>query len=99
MARIQSFLFGMIVGAAALYGAMTFHVVRAEDGLHVVPKISSGISDAYVDIRDFDAAEWSEHKHVAVALIHADKEELLQESMVANLRNAARGALESLGLR
>ena len=89
----------MIVGAVGLYCATTYHVVRANDGVHMVPKVSAGWGDAYVDIREFDAALWNDHKNVAVALVNADKAELLGESGVWNLRETAQNALESLGLR
>jgi hypothetical protein len=88
-----------VVGAVLLYSAMTYHFVRAEDGMHVVRKVSCGLGNAYVDIRQFDATQWNEHRQVALALINADKEELLEDAAVANLRQAAQGVLESLGLR
>lgn len=99
MSRFNSFLLGVFVGAAVLYCAMTVHIVHADDGIHLVPKISSGLRDTYVDIREFRAAQWHEHKHVALALINADKEELLKEAALSNLRRAARDALESLGVK
>ena len=99
MPRIHSFFMGAIVGAVSLYCAMTFHVVHADDGIHIVPKVSNGLRDAYIDIRDFNTAQWNQHKHVALALINADKEELLKDSAMANLRHAAESALESLGLK
>ena len=99
MNRISVFFLGMVVGAVGLYCATTYHIVRADDGVHFVPKVSSGLGDAYVDIREFDAAQWNEHKNVALALINADKEELLGESAMWNLREAAHNALESLGLK
>jgi hypothetical protein len=99
MNRLSSFFTGLIVGAAGLYWAMTFHVVRADDGVHVVPKVSAGLGDAYVDIREFGAEQWSEHRSLAAAIVHAEKDELLKESALSNLRHAAQGALESLGLK
>lgn len=99
MQKIHSFLLGAVAGAISLYCAMTFHVVRAEDGIHIVPKVSNGLRDAYVDIRDFNTAQWNQHRHVALALINADKEELLRDSAMSNLRRTAETALESLGLK
>ncbi len=99
MDKLKPFLLGVLVGAAGLYGAMTYHVVRADDGLHVVRKVSCGLGGAYVDIRNFTAAQWNEHRQVALALVYADKEELLHESAVSQLRDTVRDALETLGLR
>ncbi len=99
MKRITSFLAGVIVGAAGLYGAMTYHFVRAEDGVHLVPKVTSGLSDTYVDIRKFNTASWYEHKSLAVALVNADKQDLLKDPAIVDLRQAAQNTLEALGLK
>ena len=99
MNRVSSFLFGVLIGAAGLYVAMTYHVVRANDGIHIVPKVSSGLADVYVDIREFDAADWNEHRGLAAALVNAEKDELLKDSAVSSLRQSAHDVLESLGLK
>jgi hypothetical protein len=99
MSKFNTFLCGFVMGAVSLYCAMTYHVIRAEDGVHVVRKVSAGLGGAYVDIRGFSAAQWTEHRHVALALINADKEELLQDTAVSHLRETADHALQSLGLR
>ncbi len=99
MSKINSFFLGVIVGIVGLYSATTYHVVRAEDGVHLVPKVSSGLGNAYVDIRGFDAAQWSEHKNVALALINAGQEDLLKDSAMFELRQTAQKTLESLGLK
>ena len=93
MSKVNSFFLGVIVGIAGLYCATTYHVVRAEDGVHFVPKVSSGIGNAYVDIREFDAAQWGEHKNVALALINANQEDLLKDSAVSELRQTAKQTL------
>jgi hypothetical protein len=99
MKRLSSFLLGVVVGAIGLYWAMTFHVVRASDGLHVVPKVTSGLADAYVDIRSFSSADWYRHTSLSVAIVHAGKENLLGDSTLADLRQSAHSTLESLGIR
>ncbi len=97
MKRVSSFLLGVIVGAVGLYLTMTYHVVRAQDGVHLVRKVPSGWGDTYVDIREFRAAEWNEHKNLVAALIHANQEDLLQDSAMSDLRHSAREILDSLG--
>lgn len=99
MKRVTSFLMGVIFGAVGLYVAMSYHVVRAEDGVHFVRRVSNGLADTYVDIRQFDAAKWHEHRSVAVALINAGQENLLKDSAMSNLRQDAQNALQSLGLK
>lgn len=99
MSKVNSFFLGVLVGTITLYSAMTFHLVHAEDGIHVVPKISNGLRDTYVDIREFRAAQWHEHKHVALALINAGRDDLLKDSAMSNLQRTARDTLQSLGLQ
>ncbi|MHB0960900.1 MAG: hypothetical protein ACYC6N_22565 [Pirellulaceae bacterium] len=99
MNRLSNFCMGVVVGAAGLYGAMTFHVVRAEDGVHLVPKVTRGLSDVYVDIRTFAAPDWYEHRGLSAAVVNAQKEYLIADSSLNGLRQTAHSALESLGLK
>ena len=50
---MRRFIAGMICGAALLYVAMHYHVVRGNEGVFLVPKISNNLSEVYVDIREF----------------------------------------------
>ncbi len=97
MKRANGFLTGVVVGAIGMYGAMSYHVVRAPDGWHLVPKFSPGLSQTYVDIREFEARDWNEHRSLAVALVKADKEDLIGSASLSGLRDAAREAFEALG--
>jgi hypothetical protein len=89
---MRGFVMGFIAGAAALYGSMCFHVVRAGDGYHFVPKTALTFRDSYVDIRTMDASQWREHVPLAEAMIKADKRELIQEAA----SNAVQNAFENL---
>jgi hypothetical protein len=99
MNRLSSFFTGLVVGAAGLYWAMTFHVVRAEDRVHVIPKVTRGLSDIYVDIRNFAAQDWYNHRGLSAAVVNAEKEYLIGDSSLTSLRQTAHSALESLGLK
>lgn len=96
MSRFSSFFMGMIVGAVMLAGAMNYHFVRSEKGLLMVPKISKGLADPYVDIRNFSLTDWQEHRALAAALIQSDKAELLADSSLSNFRNSMNGVLDGL---
>ena len=78
MNRVFVFFLGVIVGVFAHYGALNYHVVRAEDGYHLIPKISSGMAETYVDIRHFKPSDWNQHKTLESAIKQADKSGLLQ---------------------
>ncbi len=87
MSRIGSFLVGMVVGAATLYGSMSFHIVRAEDGHHFVPKVALHFSESYVDIRQFTVADWREHVNLAQAIVKAEKTDLLKDAAQISFQN------------
>jgi hypothetical protein len=82
MDRFGSFLLGAVIGGAAVFGTLKYHVVYADDGVHFVPKVFANFDDIYVDIRSFDFSDWNEHKSLAAALIKADKGYLLDEAAV-----------------
>ena len=96
MSRIFAFLLGIAVGAFAHYAALNYHVVRAEDGFHVIPKISTGIAEAYVDIRQFELADWNEHKTLAAAIVRAEKSTLLKDAASASLQNSLHSVVDVL---
>ena len=88
MERLSGFVMGCVVGFAICFGVLKYHLVQAEDGMHVVPKLSAQFSDAYVDIREFTVTDWEQHGSLAVALAQADKAYLLQKSASNTLQNS-----------
>lgn len=78
MPRLFSFLFGMIVGALLCYGATNYHLIRAQDGFHVVHKVRAHLSEAYVDIRNFGVTDWTDHSELVAALAHDNKQYLME---------------------
>lgn len=96
MGRLTFFLAGLLVGAMAMFTALKYHVVRAEDGVHLVPKMTSDFRDMYVDVREFDAADWNRHRELAVALVKADKAHVLQEAAMGGLRETVDSVLKNL---
>lgn len=87
MSRLSSFILGFIVGAVSLYVAISFHIVRAEDGHHLVPKTSLGFSDTYVDIRGYTISDWREHVPLAQAIVKAEKQDLLKDAAQISFQN------------
>ena len=53
MGRLSTFVFGGIIGAVLVFGSLKYHLVRAPDGLHLIPKLESNLSETYVDVRQF----------------------------------------------
>lgn len=97
MKGIGSFFIGAIVGAAVMFGTMKYHIVRADDGMHMVPKLAAEFGDGYVDIREFDLADWNEHRKLAAALVRDGKGDLVGESANNSLRQTLENVLSTLG--
>ncbi|MCE9547408.1 MAG: hypothetical protein K8T25_18205 [Planctomycetia bacterium] len=90
------FLMGFVVGGGAVLGALRYHVVRANDGVHFVPKMAATLSDTYVDVRSYTSKDWSAHPAVAAALVRDGQGNLIANADVNSLWNGAEGMLKSL---
>lgn len=97
MARLGSFLGGILVGGVGVFIGLKYHVVRATDGVHLVPKLQAQFDEAYVDIRKFSFDDWNKHRSLAVAMVQADKGYLMQETTTDSLRRSVDSVLEGLG--
>jgi hypothetical protein len=87
MSRLPSLLVGMAAGATLLYVAMNYHVMRADDGIHLVAKQSPRLSETLIDIRAFSMSDWAGHPQLAAALVQADKEYLIGNSAAGLLQD------------
>lgn len=87
MKRLSSFLLGVAVGAALIFGALNYHLVRANDGLHLVRKVDARLSGTYVDVRPYTIADWARNPELAAALIDAGKRDLVESSAADAVRN------------
>lgn len=87
MSKIINFFFGCVCGAAGLYTAMHFHVVRSNEGHHLIPKAQLALDDTYVDTRAFGLQEWQHHGALAAAIVKADKQDLFRTSAASALEN------------
>jgi hypothetical protein len=76
----------MVTGAALLQGATYYHVVRASDGFHLVAKRPARLSETYVDIRAFTMNDWAAHPQLASALVQANQQHLVGESVAGALQ-------------
>jgi hypothetical protein len=83
MPRLFSFLLGVAAGAMLCYGATNYHLVRAQDGFHLVHKQRAQLAEAYVDVRAFGVGDWTNHAALAAALV-AENKQYLMEGAAAN---------------
>jgi hypothetical protein len=86
----------MVTGAVLLYVAMHFHVVRGNDGIFLVTKISNNLSDVYVDTREFQLSDWKEHKPLAAAIMQSNQSHLLEDSSLNSFRDSIGGLVDGL---
>jgi hypothetical protein len=96
MRQLSSFIFGVVVGGALVFFAQRYHVVRTASGFDTVPKLSSGFSDTYVDVRSFAAADWERHKELAAAIVHAKKDYILGNSASDQTRQGIGSLVDQL---
>ncbi len=87
MSRLLSFLMGMVAGALLCYGATNYHLIRAQDGFHVVQKVQARLAEAYVDVREFGAADWTDHPELVAAIIRENKQHLMTGAAVSAIQD------------
>lgn len=93
MPRLISFLMGVVVGALLCYGATNYHVVRAQDGFHVVHKVHARLAEAYVDVRQFGVADWAAHPDLATAIVQEKKQGLMQGAAASAIEDGVKQVL------
>ncbi len=76
-----------------MQGVTTYHVVRASNGFHLIPKQPSRLGETFVDIRSFTMTDWTARPQLASALVQANQQQLLGDSAVAALRDKAQQLL------
>jgi hypothetical protein len=94
MNRFSSFVLGLVVGVLGLYLTMHFALVRASDGFHVIPKIAAKIEIPYTDIRNFKLENWQRKQSLALAILKANKGQLLQDQSLIGFKQSAQRMLD-----
>ena len=90
---MRGFIAGFIVGAGTILFTMHFHVVRSEEGFHVVEKVTPSMADIFVDIRGWDGAAWRDHAALVASLTKAERTDLLKQAAGRTISNAIDGLL------
>jgi hypothetical protein len=89
MPRLFSFMSGMVAGALLTLGAMNFHVVRGQDGFHLIHKIRPQLTETYLDVRSFGVSDWTAHPELVADLIHDNKQSLMEGSAANSMQQGA----------
>ncbi len=89
MSKVKPFLFGSLLGAATMFGAMQFHVVRSHDGFQFVPRTPQhSLGLAYADIRNWNATQWTDRPELARALMAHGSSDLIAQSVADSLADS-----------
>lgn len=91
MRRLFAMAFGVLLGAAAMFIAFKFHVVRTKDDWVFVPKPSASLGDAYVDVREWDTAEWTKHSQLVKALVLTGRADLVRKAVTTRFMDKTFG--------
>lgn len=78
--KLLSTLVVLAIGAAAMWYALAHHIVTTDDGRLFLPKAELGFTDTLIDITDWTASEFNEHREVTQALIDNGHGELVAKS-------------------
>ncbi|MCX7419230.1 MAG: hypothetical protein NT013_06795 [Planctomycetia bacterium] len=99
MRRLFAMVFGALLGAAAMFMAFKFHVIRTKDdgiyGMVFIPKPSAALIDAYVDVREWTTAEWTKHPELVKALVLNGRADLVRKSVTARWKDKIFGEKSS----
>jgi hypothetical protein len=93
MSRLATLVVGILLGAAGVFGALKYHVLRTDEGLEFVPKQGMSLADTYVDARQFGVSDWLAHGDLARAVIAADKQHLIGRSAVDGVLEGVSGVM------
>lgn len=86
MFGIRPFLCGLIAGSVGGLFVSNFHVVNTKEGVVVVPRTQRPpLRSAYVDIRSWSAAMWTNHPEVTQALVADGRSSLIGDNLKDNL--------------
>ncbi|MCA9128561.1 MAG: hypothetical protein KDB22_15845 [Planctomycetales bacterium] len=96
MNRLSVFLLGMLAGAALLYTSENYYIVRANEGIHIVPKLAGKVEFPYRDIRNYTVEDWKRNVSLGAAIVKAKKPDLMVESLTS-VRTNFDNILQSLG--
>jgi hypothetical protein len=87
MSRLSCIVFGVLIGAGLVYGALNYHVVRTPEGLEFVPKLSTTFDETYVDVRTFGVGDWAEHEQLVRAVVKSGKDHILRDAATRSVQD------------
>ena len=86
MRKVTALLLGVLAGLVLVFVVSRFHLVRSSAGLHLIPKIENGWGHPYCDVRGYGVGEWTAHQSVVLAILKADRGDILEPAAYRSLR-------------
>ena len=94
---LGTFLSGAAVGGSLVFGSLSYHFLRTEEGLQMVPKLSATFHETYIDVRNFGASDWARHKTIVAAIVRAKKDAIFEETAVDTSHEGVTSLLKEYG--
>ncbi len=89
MSNAKPYLFGVVLGASAMYVALQYHVVHSHDGFQMVPRTPQhSVGLAYADVRNWSPSQWTDRPELARALMAHGSSDLISESVAGSLADS-----------
>ena len=80
---MKKLIFGLCVGGVIMFGAMKYHLLNTDQGYRLIPKRNATLAEAYLDVRQWGAAEWAQHPDLIWALSQSGDSNILRDSRAA----------------
>ena len=96
MGRFYTFVLGLVLGFVLYHTVVTYHLVYANDGFHLIAKSPPRFAEAYVDVRQFGAAEWLKHPELVLAINQSGQQQILGEAVERGVGDLVNEQLEKI---
>lgn len=84
MRRVIAWMMGVCVGAAIMFAAFQFHLIRTQQRFLLVRKQQADWRDAYVDVREWSYRDWTNHPRLSENLVAAGHGDVVVRSGADN---------------
>ena len=82
MRRMFSMMIALAAGGGLVWGGMNYHVLQTNQGVVVVHKRQSTLSDTYADVREWGLQQWTDHPDLVAALSDAGRADVIENKGV-----------------
>jgi hypothetical protein len=100
MGKLKSLIAGTLLGAGGMYLGLQYHLLHADEGFLVVPRMpQQRLQDTYADVRDWDAATWTARPQLALAVTQYGRGDLISDGVKTKVLDNLRDSIAPLQQR